>query len=290
MRSQLAGLRFLILPFGVSPPSVGNPAIVLDPGPPPSIKLYTGAATELAPAIIQALVSSSRPQLQIVGPDTTASAFGPARINMGIADSNNESFAEWFVGDLAFFDNSLATPMLALHGAESFELPVEPFVSITQFTSNNTRMDPQNASSSVDDNTNTNTSYGASAANPGFSFVGPPSGRGLIWVHARITINTTAAVHRRVNVAPRLGTGSTVGGGTAQTIQSLTTPDDDVSLDFTNAFANGSVTSAFGATWGKLSGLVHGDPYNLALRFKLNSAVSANYDILSQAIGWLPLY
>lgn len=45
-------VSFLVLPPGAMPPVVGQPIIVLDPGPPPSLKFFTGDADEDSPGAI----------------------------------------------------------------------------------------------------------------------------------------------------------------------------------------------------------------------------------------------
>ena len=285
--------RVLILPPGAVPPTVGLTIIVIDPGPPPSIKLYTGDSDELSPAQIRAMTSLGIPQLVIEGPDTNSSVYGPASITEGISQggANNESFVEIIAEDIFLRNASEALYYLRSHGANGGDVTPPPlsYVDISRFKTTSTNMQPKTDVEDGDLAALVNTAYVVGATVCGFSFVAPPSGRGILTMSCRAQINTTAAVHRILLFSARIGTGSTLGAGTSQTIEAATGFNDDLALEFDNCGLNGTTEGQASRTF-LVEGLTAGDTYNAVTGHRINSAVTANFDVLKRVLYWQPIY
>jgi hypothetical protein len=294
-------IRFLVLPTGISiPPPTGSSAIFLDPGPPPVIKLYTGDAGELTPAEIRAATSLGIPQLVLTGPDTSASLYGPASITEGISagGANNEAFIELIAEDITLRNNSEALTYFKAHSANGGDIAPPPlsYVDIARFKTSSTNMQAKFDVNGNDVNALVNTAYATPTGQLcGVSFVGPPSGRGLITWHMRADFNFSgaAALNRSVRACAVLRNGSTIGAGTDPSLaEGQTTPNDDYGSG--HAITHPTGTGAIGgpAQHGSfhVEGLTPGNSYNAFLQAKCNSATTFNYDVLYQKIGWIPLY
>jgi len=286
----------LILPPGATPPTTGQSIIVLDPGPPPAIQLYTGLAAEKTPASLTASESAGIPRLIIAGPDTTATAFGPAFFKMGIDNgASPESFVELFTEDFTVYDNSAAVKLLALKGTNSFDSPIVPYADIVRFKTLSTSMMDAFVSSSTDNLTQNNTAYAAPANSVGLTFKAPPSGRGLVTWRGRADANFSAAagvqIGRSVWCAPQLRNGASIGAGTdPNLLEAVASPTDDIAAGW-GEFATGPVVIGMPPVTGiaHVSGLTFNNDYNLQLRWRCNSATTFTYDILHQMIGFTPL-
>jgi hypothetical protein len=288
--------RVLILPPGAVPPTPGQSIIVINPGPPPVIQLYTGDSDERTPADIRANVSGGNPQLNLTGPDIIASTLGPASITLGMSSPvNGESFIEAFAGDFAFYDGG-GTPLLKLHGTESFISPYSPFAELIKFKSNSTDMQDKFDVNGTDVNALVNTTYATPTGQLcGVAFVAPPSGRGLVTWHMRADFNFSgaAALSRSVRACAVLRNGSTIGAGTDPNLaEGQATPNDDIGCGhaITHPTGTGSIGGPAQHGLFHVSGLTPGNDYNVFLQAKCNSATTFTYDVLFQKVGWTPLY
>jgi len=61
-------ISFLVLPPGAVPPTVGQSIILLDPGPPPILRFYTGDSDEAFPGSILTTLDGSRVALELQSP------------------------------------------------------------------------------------------------------------------------------------------------------------------------------------------------------------------------------
>lgn len=305
-------LRVLILPAGVTPPVVGQPVIFITPGPSilgdnsPEMRFYTGDADEELPSTIRGFVnafgafglsetsakrnnSTRRASLALRSgtdalPDVAEAVLDSPKITLDITDPAVNGIVNILTdGGNSFFEDAQITlgdnvdqSLLVKYG--------------TGFFTTAPRMTARQSNTGTDVLNLTNTAYAAPATSVGFSFIGPPSGVGLLFWRARINVTTTAAVLRTAFVAPRLGTGSTVGAGTAQALEGVTSPQDDCAISVTKD------QDAIGDSTGHYSGhtlvigLTEGAAFNLQLQARISSGVTANYDLISQSITWAPLY
>jgi hypothetical protein len=247
-------LRILILPEDIAiPPPVGQSALVLNPGPPPEIDFYTGDALETVPAKI----STSAGRLNLIAPDLGASPV-PSIVLDGRSNGAITLTAD---AGIVF--------------SGGYRAAVGDVMAILESTQN----------TAINGQVNT----AMAGFNCGFPFTAPPSGRILINIKVRAQINATAAVRRVIIFSPRLGTGSTVGAGTALTINGITTPADSVAWEFDNCGFLGTSEGQASSVFFK-SGLTAGNPYNIEIWARINSAVTANYDIVVQACDVIPLH
>jgi len=272
MKSFLASLTLLILPTGASPPTVGQPIIVLDPGPPPVIKLYTGDAAETAPAQISGEVSGGNPQLVLLGPKTSGAPY-QGELTIGQANTTDTPFMEFTAEDFSFFDG-MAVPLLKLKGTDSFSNPYAPFVELGRFKSVNVDMDTLEEEDDTNQTVST-TGAGVQFQAVGFAFKAPPSGRGLLIIRGDATISTAPAIL----LAGQIRQGTSVGAGT------LTF--DGLGAELTHLTWGQAGQTVTGITV-PVSGLTPGDDYNASLRAAVSAAGSGT--IRAGAVSWVPLY
>jgi hypothetical protein len=285
--------RVLILPPGAIPPTVGQSIIVIDPGPPPIIKLYSGDANEKTPGDIRAATSGGIPQLILDGPDTNASIFGRASITEGISQggAHNEAFIEMIAEDITLRNGSEALTYLKSHSANGGDIapPVLSYVDIARFKTTSVNMQPAKDVQDGDLLALVNTAYAVGAVVCGFSFTAPPSGSGILTMSCRAQITTTAAVHRIQLFSARVGTGSTLGAGTSQTIEATTGFSDDLALELDNCGFLGVVEGQGSRTF-LVQGLTPGTVYNAVTGHRINNATTTTYDVLKRVLYWQPIY
>lgn len=282
-------LRMLILPPGISiPPPVGESALQLDPGPPPQIVFYTGSADEFDPANLRTAIAAGDLFLIINGPLTD-------NVNAaGVEQAFISLFSDNVITNVGI-RLSATQVLIGGHAGVASESQIISLDSPFEYTSGGGtgKMDAQTSFDTSNNAGQTNTAFGT-APGPtgvGFSFVAPPSGRGIVTCHALLGVNTTAAVSRTARAAPRLGTGGTIGGGTAQNILGIASPHNDFSVDAYRDLSDGAGSHFVQACVSTLiTGLTAGNTYNWEVQTAIGSATSASYDRNGVSITWLPLY
>lgn len=152
---------------------------------------------------------------------------------------------------------------------------------------------PQRASNLSTFSGLTSTTYTATATPAGLAFVAPETGRGLLVCQARTFLICSAAADRQVFGTPWLGTGATINGGSAVSIEGTTPPNDD--LAFSEARGdNDNVAPTHvpgqGCATYLVDGLTAGSSYNVSLRYRVTNATNTTYLVEDQRLRWIPLY
>jgi len=186
-------LRILILPPGISiPPPVGEGAIRLDPGPPPSIDFYTGSADEANPGSIQTFTASVPDSLLGVV-YTSPDAVGVNSSALTLSENVSQGFS---IAELEADRVILG----AQNGAGSIELRDGTFSDETsmQYKSNSDQADQNVTLTAIQFNT------------VGFTFIAPKSGGGIIGIGAELD----SATGFNIRCWAEIRDGGSIGSGT----------------------------------------------------------------------------
>lgn len=153
---------------------------------------------------------------------------------------------------------------------------------------------PQRAANTATFSGLTNTTFAATSTPTGLSFTAPATGRGLLVCQSRLTLVCSILADRIVFGTPWLGTGSTINAGSAVAIEGTTPPSDDLAFQEARGENDAVVASTHVAAQSTgvfvVDGLTAGNPYNVALRYRVTSSTSTTYVVEDQRVRWVPLY
>lgn len=261
MRSFLANLRFLILPVNASPPTVGQPIIVIQPGPPPGIFFYTGHEDETAPGSIQSFVDVPFDLMATIinGPDSAG--IGTPQIQLG--------------QDLAgVFSYALISADSVLLGTGASDDTVQAGSAIYSSASQ-----MQNkAESTAGDQAITSTSgvrYDPSGVGLGFTFKAPPSGMGILAIGAMLN----APANERLTVWGEVREGTTIGSGTIVF-------NGDAQGRRVGHFSTSAAQEVEAGNMWPVGGLTFNDDYNATVWAKVSGGTG---NVLGGTVQWVPL-
>jgi hypothetical protein len=128
----------------------------------------------------------------------------------------------------------------------------------------------------------TSTSYTKGGTTVGVTFVAPTTGRVLLFWHARMENNGTAANCRTI-ISIEVATGGTIGSGSV-----VSAADDDSAIETTLGAAGGEQSRMEACMYRFVSGLTAGNTYNAYTMHKTHNA-SGSGDIFTRGVVALPL-